>query len=1054
VPESDVVLIADDAHRYSQIEEVITYTSGSHTKGKLKLIIATRPSGNSYVNNAIAVASDESMVTRFNTLEAPGGEAILEIAKEVLGSQFAYLAGDLARVSGDTPLVTVVGGRLIARRQIPPELLNNDHDFRHQVLDKFASECEGSLPVGGRSRRELLHLIAAVQPVADQNAAFAERGAAFMNLRSDQIRKGLDDLENQGILLRSKTGARIAPDLLGDFLLEDASLGNDGMPTGFADAVFESFEGSHLANVLKNFAELDWRITQNKPDSQLLNSVWSKIYERFRSQHAELRSEFLQEVKGVAVFQPEKVEELVQVAMDEPAEPGREWAVFRLKTQADVLVNVPALLGDTIYHAATSRDAFRRLWTLAHHPSSEIRRRARKELEDAIGYNKYKNPIYNERILSMVEEIASDEQTYHSDFSPLTLMDKLMEREVDDTSRRGRSVSISYLPVNYSAIDQIRNRALRVIESALFSDVPRIAVRAASSVASIVSEFHPRFRALPTADEQLWQDRERIAALDVIDGRIKAGNLSLALTWKLGRLLTHIGRRDAQTQTVKDRAADLKESLPRPPFIDYLDILLTNPYEDAYISGNEGIIPQSRFDHEDNALVGLVEAFPDAEERVRIVEGIARQAYDAGINLMSLGEIVQRQCQDKPFLRALTEFALQNDDSVLAMVSHVALAAWREADLAEFERYGLLYANSPNFLFAVTAAEAVSKGPALKYPVNEDMVLLTALAQRAEGRVLGPVLFGLRRLVQVPRYSKQALSLYANLNVGNDELLVKEYCDFFGNYGLPADYLDPATVERMLENLVEVDELDRDAFGGLLARTFRVAPMAFLRLFERRILRRIEFGSLDEHSEYKAIPSSFSWSSLAGQTDARTYKAAVKGFIELMQKFPRFERSLSDIFWHASSLDPIMMEVLDELLHLPNDDGPKMVLRLLSEGAKGLVFSNPMFGMHILSECSDRNSELGKSAQQTLTSNALRIGGGIQVYAGSIPPDPDNSHIASAELMAAAWQPGSLPNEFYSNLAGVRMLPIPPPDFDAIFGDELDDDQSHDEEVAGNQELL
>jgi hypothetical protein len=46
------------------------------------------------------------------------------LAVEVLGLDYQLYAERLAQVSHDTPLITVAGGRLIARGQIAPELLN------------------------------------------------------------------------------------------------------------------------------------------------------------------------------------------------------------------------------------------------------------------------------------------------------------------------------------------------------------------------------------------------------------------------------------------------------------------------------------------------------------------------------------------------------------------------------------------------------------------------------------------------------------------------------------------------------------------------------------------------------------------------------------------------------------------------------------------------------------------------------------------------------------------------------------------------------------------
>jgi hypothetical protein len=57
-----------------------------------KLIIATRPSGHAYVDEALAREADESFVRRFKPLQQPGPNAILEIAEEVLGGGYAQHA--------------------------------------------------------------------------------------------------------------------------------------------------------------------------------------------------------------------------------------------------------------------------------------------------------------------------------------------------------------------------------------------------------------------------------------------------------------------------------------------------------------------------------------------------------------------------------------------------------------------------------------------------------------------------------------------------------------------------------------------------------------------------------------------------------------------------------------------------------------------------------------------------------------------------------------------------------------------------------------------------
>ncbi|MGA2535414.1 MAG: hypothetical protein ABSF53_05325 [Terracidiphilus sp.] len=187
----------------------------------------------------------------------------------------------------------------------------------------------------------------------------------------------------------------------------------------------------------------------------MLDRIWDSLYTLFRSQNAIERERFLGDIAVIAVFQPERVERIAQIAMDEPVESVRFWS-FRRVTQDDVFRHVSPLLGVTIFHEPTSRDAFERLWRLAQHSDAEVHNAARKALKDAIAYRKYKSVDFNERILSLVEEKSTDSEAYRGNFTPLTLIDEILEREVDDHSFRGNTFSFTALSVNYAVIAPLR----------------------------------------------------------------------------------------------------------------------------------------------------------------------------------------------------------------------------------------------------------------------------------------------------------------------------------------------------------------------------------------------------------------------------------------------------------------------------------------------------------------------------------------------------------------------------------------------------------------------
>ena len=74
----------------------------------------------------------------------------------------------------------------------------------------------------------------------------------------------------------------IAPDTLADFLLEKACVSDLTGSTGYADAVFQAFDGENLSSLLANLAELDWRLKQKNTATRVLTNIWDRIDERFR----------------------------------------------------------------------------------------------------------------------------------------------------------------------------------------------------------------------------------------------------------------------------------------------------------------------------------------------------------------------------------------------------------------------------------------------------------------------------------------------------------------------------------------------------------------------------------------------------------------------------------------------------------------------------------------------------------------------------------------------------------------------------------------------------
>jgi hypothetical protein len=322
----------------------------------------------------------------------------------------------LAVVSADTPLVTVVGGRLIARGEISPALLANEEAFRHEVFNKFSAEYERLLPAGAVNSRTLLNLVAAVSPVSPSANQFVEPAAEILRIRPDEVRSALDLLEKRGLLLRGGRLIRIVPDLLSDFLLEGACLTGAGESTGFSDLMFRTFQSTYLSNLLRNLGELDWRITQRNPDqgTRLLDGIWLEIGRAFDAGDASVRVQLFKSLTGAALFQPARVLQLIHRAIENPAAEVRVWSDFAL-TQEHVLREIPPLLRGISYHFNHIEEAAEILWRLAKSDTRAPHQypdHSRRVLEEMADCGRYKPVQFNDWMADFAARKSRDPREF------------------------------------------------------------------------------------------------------------------------------------------------------------------------------------------------------------------------------------------------------------------------------------------------------------------------------------------------------------------------------------------------------------------------------------------------------------------------------------------------------------------------------------------------------------------------------------------------------------------------------------------------------------------
>ena len=321
LPFVSCVIVVDDAHRRGDLPTLLALSR--QRPHMIKLFLSCRPQGLGHLRSQLTQSGfDVHEVVTLPDVKELSREEVTKLGREALGPGFTELAERLAAATWDCPLVTVVGGQLLAKKAIAPDLLERDEEFRHTVLARFQKIIVGE--VGDRIDttlcRNLLELIAAVQPIRLDNEQTLECEAAFLGIGRPKLIGSLDALEEAGVLLRRGNTLRIVPDVLADHILHQASVTLQGQPTGYADRVFGEFAALCPSEVLRNLSELDWRLRRSGTGaSELLGDVWQGIEQQFKEAPNSGRCTILRILEEVAVYQPERTLQLVEYAVQNPA---------------------------------------------------------------------------------------------------------------------------------------------------------------------------------------------------------------------------------------------------------------------------------------------------------------------------------------------------------------------------------------------------------------------------------------------------------------------------------------------------------------------------------------------------------------------------------------------------------------------------------------------------------------------------------------------------------------------------------------------------------------
>ena len=1029
LPFKPFVVVVDDAHRRSDLPALFALCQ--QRPHATKLFLSCRPQGIDYLKSQLTQGGFHVReVVELPDVKELSLEEITELGRQALGPEFAGLAERLAAATRDCPLVTVVGGQLLAQKAIAPELLERDEEFRDTVLVRFQEILVGK--VGDRIDptlcRSILDLISTVQPVRLDDGRLLDCEAEFLGIDRPSLISSLGILEEAGVLLRRGNTLRIVPDVLADHILHKANVTSQGQPTEYADLVFEKFRSLCPSEVLRNLSELDWRLRQSGAQaSDLMSSIWQRIEQQFQDASNLGRSMTLEILEKVAVYQPERTLELVEYAIRNPAteseNPG--GPKYYGDTHSDVLRQLPALLKQVSYALDFLPRCCNLLWELGRdddrmpHSTPD---HAIRVLYDLGGYEIGKPFDVTQGVLDAIEKLLEDPGSHDHIHSPLDIIDPMLAKTGLSVHYGGQSFNYRSFKLKYESIKSIRQRSISLVDRCLFSNDLKKKLRALASLERALQEPQA-FLNMEITDEDREQWRpEQLEILTLLAGLARRSEEPVILIRIREVLSWHC--RYSQSDEVRAKADAIVSSIPGSFELrltqELLDPFHRDDWQPNEESGDNGYrLRSENIGQMQRALVvefighseHVGKAYEILAERIQTIVAAGVQSNPQVI-LGVLGDCAP-ECA-----AGLCDIIIDNPDGPLAPYLQPLLASVRKWSVERARDIGQRALRGGSPLFCRGLALSYQSRAWANDGTPEDIEVIRELINLEDIDVRRLAIGALAALAEA--HPRVAIDLAKGVAVGNHVILAKNLCELFSNgWGVPFRELTSDDLKVLLSKLEDVQEIDDYSINSFLVKASEQDARAVVGLMLTRIRKKDNGGSRSRPLPILGFRNQLT--GLAEDPDQEIILREIRDTLlepgsSVAYWIPQLFREVSLGFESAPSL-----KVLNEWINSGNAGRIESAARLVAEAQPDFVFQKVEFTVNLLERAHEASTDCYRSVARNLTSSALS---GVRSGTPGQPLPEDVALKDQASAVKNQFDAGSPPYKFYDSLVKIAEASI------------------------------
>ncbi len=874
LPGGPITIIVDDAHRRDDLGLLL---AAAQQQPHWKLLLGTRPHATERLLNELPRA-------KFNHSEVAGPIVIAELKRDdiesvirsILGSQSAFdsTIQRIARIADGSPLVATVAAMLVRSNSLSPELVQEDVDFERAVFARFEDVLIGQATGDhgdAELYRELVAVIAALTPFPIHFDSLVERVAKHLRVTPSRVRLAIGELEHTGIVVRREYAVRITPDVLADHILRKRSLTHSGDTTGYAAELVREFGELYLSQLVRNFAELDWRTRQTREAAaSSVDAVWGFFEQEFWNADRSKQGALLQTLEDVAYFEPGRSLSFLKaiiastcVDLNEAQRKARDQRYIRILSRISYTTLYLADCADGLIHLAS------------HDPASAGQAGSASAALAKLAEFEMNKPHEVQAIVLDVLERHIAVGDFSDELALRVLKPMLAKGGIVTASSRSHVTFGSFAVRVCEPTTGLRRRVRDLLSRLYAQGGIRARLRVAALLCEDVGEPIGMFGHTVSEEARLSWLFERLASLDLLLEILRIDPDAILLQAVAEGLRWHW--RHGKQDDIRRKADQIRVASQGVPEYSLLKALRGNCFEDiAEFAGSSA----------------CYEAFATfVTEQARAFIAANDEPAEGLRQLAVLGSRIAEWTQPniKWFLEALSqidpgytakmfdEAIASENDTVVSQLSSVFRRV-READADRAKDWiTRLLSGQVAARFALAQALGVCSDDLQEY---EHAAWVTLLSDRDQ-RVRHAAMDALRGLVTPHPKEALELALGANFDVepGSNDNLVDDLCALFWNDA--AERLDDPSLLRVLAIMERV----RSISGHWVERVIGIAAKRLPRQTVAMLIRRAH-KNRGNALNYDAVP----------------YQG-LEGHIGPIADMPEYEHVLNDLCDFAKSGD-------------------------------------------------------------------------------------------------------------------------------------------------------